>query len=246
MTSSEMIICLIVALLQSVLYIVFCGYKEKVLLLKKSAINHTVSVAESSDESAEDGEASFFEKKAYNTWQSWLVVIFAIVVFLATSMFLMKNINGWNNYAKMVVLTLVIATAGAVDLKTKRIPNFLILTGLVIRVLIYVYELLYCSEDFLSIFKNDMIGFACGFGILFLAAIISRGSVGFGDVKLFAVIGLLGGAILTYSTLLLALILNTVFSLLIIIVKKKDRKTAVPFGPSIFAGYIIALCLSSF
>jgi len=248
MTGNEVLICFGVAFFQTVIYILFCGKKEKIFCLKKAFIYEATekSDLEKSDSENDINTSVVKQTLVYKTWQSWVFICSAIVVFLLTSFFLFENINGWYNFFKLSMLTMIITTAGTIDLKTKRIPNDLVLLGLAFRLIIYVFEIINCSEEILDIFKNDMIGFAIGFGILFLAAIISRGSVGFGDVKLFAVIGLCGGAILTYSTLLIALIVNTIFSLAIIFIKKKDRKTAVPFGPAIFIGYLCALCLSSF
>ena len=248
MTNVDVIICICVAFLQTFFYILFCGYKEKVFCFNKTLIYKSIDNVDSENNDYLDVEIlSVVEKtQIYKRWQSCIFICSAIVVFLLTSFFLFENIDGWYNFFKLSMLTMIITIAGTIDLKTKRIPNDLVLLGLAFRLVIYVFEIINRSEEILDIFKNDMIGFAIGFGILFLAAIISRGSVGFGDVKLFAVIGLCGGAILTYSTLLIALIVNTIFSLAIIFIKKKDRKTAVPFGPAIFIGYLCALCLSSF
>lgn len=248
MTSLEIAICLLTVIFQTFLYIILCTYKEPILCFVKAKGHKTLEDIESSDGKDIDNLASLEYKEcpSYNQKLSFIIFAFVVVMFFFIDLLLIKSINGWHNYIKLVVLTLIVATAGIIDLKTKKIPNYLIMIGVSIRLAVYIYEIIYCSADVLSIFKNDLIGFAIGFGILFVAAIISRGSVGFGDVKLFAVVGLLGGAILTYSTLLISLILNSIFSVIFIIIKRKDRKTAVPFGPAIFVGYLIALCLSSF
>lgn len=248
MTGNEALICLVVAFFQTLVYVLFCGKKEKILCLNKAfTYKKTEKIDLDNVDDESNTKTSVVEQPlVYGRWQSWVLICLAIVVFLLSSFFLFENINGWYNFFKLSMLTMIITIAGTIDLKTKKIPNDLILLGLSFRLLIYIFEIINCTDEILDIFKNDMIGFAIGFGILFLAAMISRGSVGFGDVKLFAVIGLCAGAILTYSTLLIALVVNTVFSLIMIFTKKKDRKMSVPFGPAIFIGYLCALCLSSF
>ncbi len=248
MTEKEVLICLAVTFSQMLLYILFCSKKEKILNFNKNSVCGTnENIDLKSENLEEDSDSSIAENNsAYKSRQSWLLVCSAFAIFLLTNIFLVRNVNGWNNFFKVSMLTIIIAAAATVDLKTKRIPNDLILLGLSFRLVIYIFEIFNCREDILSIFKNDIIGFAIGFGSLFLAAVISKGSVGFGDVKLFAVIGVCGGAILTYSTLLIALIVNTVCSLVIMLIKKKNRKASVPFGPAILIGYLTALCLSSF
>ena len=247
MELGEILVFIVVAILQTILYVLYCGNKEKVFSFKQAIGNGSgENFKDENNENLNDDLNIKKDVQVYNKWQSLCWIILSMTVFFLSSFYLMKNIAGWNNFVKFSVITLIIASAATIDLRTRRIPNVLIAFGLAVRVIMYVVELVFFSEDVLSIFINDMIGFAIGFGILFLAAIISKGSVGFGDVKLFAVIGLFGGAILTYSTLLAALIFNTIASVVIIIVKKKNRKTAIPFGPAIFAGYLIGLCLSSF
>ncbi len=132
------------------------------------------------------------------------------------------------------------------DLKKTIIPNVLILIGLGIRGVIYVIEYFFYREVFFVQLKNDLFGFLIGFGILFFTSVITRGAIGFGDVKLFGIMGIFSGAICTYSTLLFSLFVSCVISIVLIIMKKKTRKDSIPFGPCIFVGYIIAMIVSSY
>ncbi|AJD91662.1 prepilin peptidase [Jeotgalibacillus malaysiensis] len=84
------------------------------------------------------------------------------------------------------------------------------------------------------------LGAAAGFTLLFLIAIVSRGGMGGGDIKLYALIGLVLGVKLTLLSFFLATFIGTAAGLYAIYVKKKSRKDPVPFGPSIAAGALIA------
>lgn len=272
MTGFEIGVSIFTAFLQSVLCFLFCFKKEKIFCFGKTV--YTLSVCEPSDEGEaetlnesyeiekengevqEKGAEKEVLKKAgakaretvcpYKRYQSILLMIFAVAAFVSSSIFLKLNIDIWFNYVKLSVLTFIVVTAAFVDLKLKKIPNLLVVFGLSARVVIYVLELIFSTEEVLAIFKNDLIGFAAGFGVLLVAALVSRGAVGFGDVKLFAVIGLCSGAICTYTTLLFGLIINTIASLILMAAKKKNRKSAIPFGPSVCVGYLAALFISSF
>ena len=149
------------------------------------------------------------------------------------------------SFIKLYVLFLIVASAAIVDYKRRIIPNALIIFGLVFRVGVYAYEI-FSKADIKSILINDLIGLAVGFGILAIASLLTKGSVGFGDAKLFGVIGIISGSFCTYSTLLVSLIISTVVSLIGLARKKIGRKDSIPFGPCIALGYVIALLLTSY
>lgn len=168
------------------------------------------------------------------------------VVFICVSLFLVGKLSSILNLVKLIVTMGILAAASIIDLKKKIIPNLLIIIGISVRVIIYVFEYFFYNDVFFPQLFSDLFGFGVGFGILFISCVITKGAVGFGDVKLFGIIGLMTGAICTYSTLIISLILSSLVSVVLMIMKKKTRKDAVPFGPFIFAGYIITLCLTIF
>ncbi|MGE6488286.1 prepilin peptidase [Paenisporosarcina sp. NPDC076898] len=86
---------------------------------------------------------------------------------------------------------------------------------------------------------DSIIGAAGGFGILLLIAILSKGGMGGGDIKLFAVIGLVLGMLPTLLTLFLAAFIGAIVGVIHLRRSKQGRKTPVPFGPSIALAAII-------
>ncbi len=173
-----------------------------------------------------------------------LIIIVCFALALAVQISLYKNTEAVS-FVKLFGLYVIVSSAAVVDMKRKIIPNILIIFGIVFRVLVYVYEFVTVS-DIKTILINDLIGFAIGFVFLGLVSVISKGALGFGDAKLFGVIGMTAGSFCTYSTLLVSLILSLIVSLVSIIAKKMDRKTSFPFGPCIAAGYIISVFLTSY
>lgn len=81
--------------------------------------------------------------------------------------------------------------------------------------------------------------FAIGFSILLLIAVISKGGMGGGDIKLFLLIGLVLGTFNTLLTLFLASVIGMIVGIVILKIRGKGRKTPVPFGPSIAIAAII-------
>ena len=150
------------------------------------------------------------------------------------------------NFVKLFGLAVIVICAGVIDSKRRIIPNALIIAGLVFRAAIYLYEILLSDADIKAILINDLLGFALGFVLLGAVSLLSKGALGFGDAKLFGIIGLTCGSFGTYSTLLLSLIFSVVFSLLGMARKKMGRKDAFPFGPFIAAAYVVVLLLTSY
>lgn len=87
---------------------------------------------------------------------------------------------------------------------------------------------------------NSILGAVIGFGILFLIAVLSKGGMGGGDIKLFFVIGIVLGVKLTLLTLFLASLIGAIVGIISLKKAKKGRKTPIPFGPSIAIAAIIA------
>lgn len=86
---------------------------------------------------------------------------------------------------------------------------------------------------------DSILGAVVGFGVLLLIAVISKGGMGGGDIKLFFLIGLVLGTIPTLMTLFFASVIGMIVGIIVLKVSGKGRKTPVPFGPSIAAAAII-------
>lgn len=88
--------------------------------------------------------------------------------------------------------------------------------------------------------KSAAIGGAIAFFFLFIPAIISRG-MGWGDVKLAAFIGLATGFPLVLLALFLSIISGGLVAAVLLLLKIKGRKDAIPFGPFLSLGTLVAL-----
>jgi leader peptidase (prepilin peptidase)/N-methyltransferase len=102
-----------------------------------------------------------------------------------------------------------------------------------------------------SIFLPDVeivpfIGWAAaggGIGLVIFALIViaSRGGMGWGDVKLAALIGLVTGFPLVFIALLMGVILGGVVAVILLALRIKKRKEGIPFGPFLALAAIITL-----
>lgn len=86
---------------------------------------------------------------------------------------------------------------------------------------------------------SPLIGAVGGFLLLLLIAVISKGGLGGGDIKLFAVLGLVFG----YQELILVFFFSTLFGTITgvtaLLIGKVKRKQHIPFGPSVALAALI-------
>ncbi|MFJ7933528.1 prepilin peptidase [Sporosarcina sp. NPDC096371] len=86
---------------------------------------------------------------------------------------------------------------------------------------------------------DSLLGALIGFSVLYIIAVVSKGGMGGGDIKLFFVIGLMLGTVLTLLTLFVAALIGTIAGMIILKRAGKGRKTPIPFGPSIAVAAVI-------
>jgi len=88
---------------------------------------------------------------------------------------------------------------------------------------------------------NSVIGGAIGFAILLIPTLVSRGGMGWGDVKMAALIGLVAGFQLVFVALLMGIILGGLVASVLLLLRIKKRKEAIPFGPFLSLATIATL-----
>jgi len=95
-------------------------------------------------------------------------------------------------------------------------------------------------------FVESITGILVGGGSLFLVAtlyqwLFKREGMGGGDVKLLAMIGAFLGWKAVLLTIFLSSLVGSIIGIVVIVLKGKDFKYAIPFGPFLSFGAVIAL-----
>jgi leader peptidase (prepilin peptidase) / N-methyltransferase len=137
--------------------------------------------------------------------------------------------------ALSVVLILLLVPAAAIDLEHRIIPNRI--TGLGAVLALGVGLALDPAGE-----PERLIAAVAAGGFLLVAALAYPGGMGMGDVKLAGMMGLFLGRSVA-PALMIALVSGVVAGLVVISRKgvKQGRKTAVPFGPFLAFGAIVAI-----
>lgn len=87
---------------------------------------------------------------------------------------------------------------------------------------------------------DSLAGAAAGFFLLLAIAVVSKGGMGGGDIKLFAVIGFALGVKLLLLSFFLSTLFGAFFGVIGLLIGAIKRKQTIPFGPFIALGSLVA------
>ncbi len=158
------------------------------------------------------------------------------LVELATGLLFLTAYITWGiswHTASMWVFLALLAAVSVVDMQHRIIPDQMLLTGTILGLPL----VLLTSVSHLI---NGVIGFFAA-GLLLLAiAFVSRGGMGGGDIKLSAVMGLFLGWQGVLIALFLSFLIGGLAGIFLLITGTRGRKDAIPFGPCLALGGLIA------
>ena len=141
-------------------------------------------------------------------------------------------------YATLFLLIFVI------DLERKLVLNKVILIGAAIALAFSFFGPVF--DEFWprigpGFAVSALLGGVSGFAVMLLPYLISRGGMGAGDVKLAGLIGLICGFPLVFVALLVGIIAGGLVAIFMLVSRLAKRKDAIPFGPFLAIGAMIAL-----
>jgi len=133
-----------------------------------------------------------------------------------------------------------------IDLEHGLILNKIVYPALVVALLLSVFFTIFLPQvGIVPNIARAAIGGGIGFVVFFLIIFVSRGGMGFGDVKLAALIGLATGFPLVVVALLMGMILGGLAAVILLGFKIKKRREAMPFGPFLAVTAIATLLWGS-
>lgn len=135
-------------------------------------------------------------------------------------------------YALFSSALLVVAL---IDLDHKIIPDVITLPGMVLGLVLSPWALIPTP-------LASFIGLLAGGLFFYIVAVVSKGGMGGGDIKLIAMIGAFLGWQGVFFTIFVGALAGSVVGMILMITKKKGRKDKVPFGPFLsFAAILYTL-----
>jgi leader peptidase (prepilin peptidase)/N-methyltransferase len=136
---------------------------------------------------------------------------------------------------KLMILGWLLAAAAFIDLYSNVIPDLLNVIGFAAGIVLGYLEGPVAIGGYIA-------GLITGGGVLLAIALLSKGGIGGGDVKLMAVIGAYLGWRQALAVLFLAFVSGGAVAVLLVLSRKKGMKDIIPFGPFLgLAGVVTAL-----
>jgi leader peptidase (prepilin peptidase)/N-methyltransferase len=154
---------------------------------------------------------------------------------------------GWELAVIAVYCCLFIVLLVA-DLEHNMLPNKIIYPGMVIALILAILGSIFgfgltgvTVSGFRLWIINAVIGGGIGFVLLLIPALIYRGGMGGGDIKLAGLIGLVTGFPLVFIAMFLAIVSGGLAAAIMVLAKLKRRKDMIPFGPFLCLAAIATL-----
>lgn len=123
-----------------------------------------------------------------------------------------------------------------IDLDHQIVPDRITIPGTVLGILL--------ASTLLPIgLKNSLLGATLGGGLFYLTAVLSRGGMGGGDIKLIAMIGAFLGWKDVLLTIFLSALSGSLVGIFLMVFMGKGRKHKIPFGPFLALGAVLSLFL---
>ena len=172
----------------------------------------------------------------------WLAV--AVAVTWASLTFRIGGQAHWSLLPAYLYLGAIGAALALIDLDVHRLPDLIVLPSYpIVFVLLFVPTVVTGQWD--ALLRGVLAALALFVGYLVLALISpGGGGLGFGDVKLAGVLGLLLGW-LGWSpaivSVLAAFVIGGVIALILLLLRRTSRSSSIAFGPSMILGAWVAL-----
>jgi leader peptidase (prepilin peptidase)/N-methyltransferase len=137
-------------------------------------------------------------------------------------------------------LTAILVAVTMIDYDCQIIPDSLVLLITILGALHLYYVLLPSFGK--AVLLDRAAGFLLGGGLFFLIAVVSRGGMGGGDIKLAAALGLWFGWKELLLLIFTAFVTGAIVSVFLLVTHIKGRKEGIPFGPFLaFSAYLVSL-----
>ena len=194
-------------------------------------------------------EEKIFSKENYSKYKKEMLPNYILIIVIAVGYIaliykfgIQKEFSKNLDLIKYMLLLPMILCAFVVDLKEQIIPNRLNLlifeTGLV-----FVFLQGFSN---INIALNMLLGMIAGGGIFLFITLIGgliagKEAMGMGDVKLMGALGLFFGLQNIVLISVMSFLVGAIFSIIYMIINRKNSNTYIPFGPFIVISSIVTI-----
>lgn len=168
-----------------------------------------------------------------------MIPILFMTIFLSVDMQL-KHVPVLQFTSRMTIYQILFCVA-MVDYVKKIIPNLLLLIGGTVEIVYRLYLSANAMYEFLSCIFLITLSFLSMLLIASLIYLLFKGTIGYGDVKLCSYLCLCMGYSKSVTVIFFSLILSALYSVGVVLSKKKSLRAEISFAPFVLIAYFLLL-----
>lgn len=154
-----------------------------------------------------------------------------------------RNALDWIIAAKLLIAVFCVTGSACVDYLEHRIPNvypaFLALASLILLTVGYFTG----QEGSIGYITSSVFAcIVCGLALI-ATALMTKGGIGAGDIKLLCAVALAGGVEIVIYTIFVGMTSCAIISGLLLLLKKKTIHDFMPFGPFMYLGLVASIII---
>ncbi len=157
------------------------------------------------------------------------------VIWLATILYEIIYVETRLDTIVIIALITIQLVASINDLYNKTISLKLLFIGMLMGYAGFLW--LYQAD----VIRNQILGGVAAFLTMALLMVLSKSQIGGGDLWLMTVTGFFTGIYSCFSILFVSITLAGICSLMLLITKKVDRRTEIPFAPFILIATVVLM-----
>ncbi len=175
------------------------------------------------------------------SWQYPIIETTTGLMFLFVFSFAQANSLDFLNIFYYWVISLIFILVFVYDLKYFVIPDSFVVSAVFVSFVWHSFNLLNNVYSFETLINYFLSGIAASFFFLFFYLVSKGNWMGFGDVKFAFAMGFFLGFPEIVIALFLSFLIGAIVGVLIIVSKKKNIKSEIPFAPFLVLGSFSAL-----
>lgn len=187
------------------------------------------------------------KKESEDVYTTGVIVYCAAMVilniFLSIVLLYIYKENSFLFNLKRLAIISILWPVAYIDGKTYIVPNRLLVLALIYRGLILIPEIIVEKTAVFNILLSEIVAALAILLVSFICVKIMKGSIGMGDIKLFAVMALFLSIDGLIPSIVCSFIVSFFVAIYVLISRKKSKKDAIPFGPSILIGTYLSVFL---
>ncbi len=150
------------------------------------------------------------------------------------------GLNAYSIISMVFVSAMIVITF--IDLDFQIIPDVITLPGIAIGLILSLFILVdpYDRTENIGVI-NSVVGMLSGGGAFYIIAMLSRGGMGGGDIKMMGMVGAFLGWKGVLMTTFIGSFTGAIIGIFLMVFKGKGRKAKIPFGPFLALGSLCSL-----